>query len=88
MINFDSVSNEEPQSAKFAGFSPDRPQTKIVELTTLVPDFFVTKLDLLDGCRVRAAQGHLGHAGERDHETRGCRWDDFSMRSSSRPTIR
>ena len=53
MINFESVSNEEPRSAKFAVFSADRPETKIVELTTSRPDFFVTKLDALtaDECK-------------------------------------
>lgn len=60
MINFDSVSNEEAQSAKFAVFSADRPQTKILKLTTSRPEFFETKLEPLtaDECKqLKVTQG-------------------------------
>ncbi len=47
MITFDSVSNEERQSAKFAVFSADRPETKVLKVTTSRPEFFVITLDPL-----------------------------------------
>ena len=47
MITFDSVSNEERQSAKFACFSADRPETKVLKVTTSRPEFFVITLDPL-----------------------------------------
>jgi hypothetical protein len=53
MINFESVSNEETQTARFAVFSADRPQTKVLKLTTSRPEFFVTRPEPLspDECK-------------------------------------
>jgi hypothetical protein len=44
MMNFGSVSNEEPHSANFAVFSMDRPQIKILKITTSRPEFLLHKL--------------------------------------------
>jgi Protein of unknown function (DUF1573) len=53
MINFESVSNEEAQRARFAIFSVDRPQTKILKLTNSRPEYFVTTPEPLtpDECK-------------------------------------
>jgi hypothetical protein len=61
MINFESVSNEVTHSAKFAVFSADRPQTKILKVASSRPDFFVLKTETLtaDECKqLKATAGY------------------------------